>query len=107
MRVRFRQSVKLFSGGVLLAALAAAVGCGSSSNSIQQNPVPVISNLSPASATAGASAQTLTINGTNFVSSSTATYNNVVHAVTFLSATQLQIQLTTADLASAGSFPVV
>jgi hypothetical protein len=107
LRVRFRQSVKLFSGGVLLAALAAAVGCGSSSNSIQQNPVPVISNLSPASATTGASTQTLTINGTNFVSTSTATYNNVVHAVTFLSATQLQIQLTTADLASAGSFPVV
>ena len=107
MRVRFRQSVRLFARGVLLAAMAAGVGCGSSSNSSQQNPAPVISSLSPASATTGASAQALTINGTNFVSTSAATYNNVVHVATFVSGTQLQIQLTSADLASAGSFPVV
>jgi len=71
------------------------------------NPVPTISSLSPPSATAGAPAQTLTIDGTNFVASSVATYNNVAHAVTFVDATRLQIQLTTADLATAGSFPVV
>jgi photosystem II stability/assembly factor-like uncharacterized protein len=87
--------------------MAAVVGCGGGSNSVQQNPVPTISSLSPASATAGASAQALTIQGTNFVSTSVATYNNVLHGVTFLSATQLQGQLTTADLATAGSFPVV
>ena len=107
MRVRFRQSVTLFYWGVLFAALGALVGCGSGSNSVQQNPVPLISSLSPASATIGASAPAVTIHGSNFASTSAATYNNVVHTATFLSATQLQIQLTTADLASVGSFPVV
>jgi photosystem II stability/assembly factor-like uncharacterized protein len=83
---------------------------GGQSNSVNfsvNEPVPTISSLSPASATAGAAAQVLTIHGTNFISTSTATYNNVAHAVTFVSATQLQIELTTADLATAGSFPVV
>ncbi|MGD1211252.1 MAG: hypothetical protein ABR973_07850 [Candidatus Acidiferrales bacterium] len=72
-----------------------------------QNPIPNITGLSPASATAGAAAQTLTINGTNFLSSSTVTYNSAAHAATFVSATQLTIQLTASDQATAGSYPVV
>ena len=71
------------------------------------NPVPTISSLSPPSATAGAAAQTLTINGTGFISTSTATYNGVAHTVTFTSSTVISITLTTADLATAGSFPVI
>ena len=71
------------------------------------NPVPKISGLSPSSATAGADAQTLTINGSNFVSISTVTYNGVAHPATFLSASQLTITLSSSDQATAGTYPVV
>jgi hypothetical protein len=71
------------------------------------NPTPAITSLSPPSAVAGASAQTLTLNGTGFVASSTVTYNGVGHAATFVSSTQLTITLTTTDQATAGSYPVV
>ena len=71
------------------------------------NPAPTINGLSPSSAAAGAAAQTLTINGANFLSSSTVTYNGTAHSATFLSSAQLTISLTAADQAAAGTFPVV
>ncbi len=71
------------------------------------NPVPTITSLSPASALVGAAAETLTIKGTNFLSTSTVTYNGAGHAATFVSSTQLTIGLTAADEATAGSYAVV
>ncbi len=71
------------------------------------NPVPVISSLSPASATVGAAAQTLTINGSNFMSASTVTYNDASHTATFVSASALTISLSASDQSTAGSYPVV
>jgi O-glycosyl hydrolase len=71
------------------------------------NPVPSITSLSPASALTGAAAQTLTINGSNFLPASTVTYNSAAHTATFVNAGQLTIQLSLADQATAGSFPVV
>jgi uncharacterized repeat protein (TIGR03803 family) len=71
------------------------------------NPVPSISSLSPASLQAGATPGTLTINGTGFLPSSSVTLNGVGHAAAFISASQLTIALTAADLATAGSYPVV
>ncbi|MBV9147256.1 MAG: choice-of-anchor D domain-containing protein [Acidobacteria bacterium] len=70
-------------------------------------PVPAITSLSPNTVTAGSAPLTLTINGSNFLLTSTATYNGVSHAVTFKSATQLTIPLTSGDLATGGNFPVV
>ena len=67
------------------------------------NPVPNISSLSPSWATAGAAAQTLTINGTNFVSTSTVTYNGVGHTATFVSSEELTITLSASDQATAGT----
>lgn len=87
--------------------LIAACGGGSSSSTTTTNPVPAITGLSPASVTAGAAAQTLAINGTNFLSGSTVTYDGVAHAATFVSSTQLTISLSTSDQATAGSYPVV
>jgi hypothetical protein len=86
----------LLCGALLLA------GCGASTN-----PVPSISSLSPASLTVGSAAQTLTINGANFLASSTVTYNGIAHAVTYISASQLTITLTASDLYALGSYPVV
>ena len=71
------------------------------------NPVPSITSLSPSSLTVGATAQNLTISGTGFLSTSTVTFNGIAHTPTFVSSTQLTISLTTSDLATAGSFPVV
>jgi hypothetical protein len=84
-------------------------GGGSSSpvNFSVNNPVPTVSTLSPTSALAGAAAQTLTINGTNFLATSTATYNAVAHTVTYVSPTQLTIPLSASDQATAGTYPVV
>ncbi len=91
-------------------ALALCVACGGGGGSTPapvSNPVPSITSLSPSSATAGATAQTLTVNGTNFLSSSTVTYNGVSHTATFVSSTQVTIPLTAADQGTAGAFAVV
>ena len=83
---------------------------GGASNAVSftvGNPLPAITSLSPASATAGAAAETVTITGTKFLSSSTVTYNAVAHTVTHVSATQLKITLSATDLATAGRYPVV
>ena len=70
-------------------------------------PSPVISSLSPPSVVAGAAAQTLAINGSGFLSTSTVTFNDVGHAATFVNSTQLTILLSAPDQATAGSYPVV
>jgi hypothetical protein len=82
-------------------------GPSNSMNFTVNNPVPTITSLSPASGTTGAAAQTLTIIGTNFVSTSTVTYNSVAHTATYVDSTHLTISLTAADQAAAGTFPVV
>jgi hypothetical protein len=71
------------------------------------NPVPTITGLNPSSLAAGATPQTLTINGTGFSTSSTVTFRGIAHAPAYVSATQLTISLTAADLATAGSYAVV
>jgi len=89
------------SNTVTIAIDAAATSTGSS------NPAPTIASLSPASLDAGAPAQTLAINGTGFVAASTATFNGAPKTVTFVSETQLTIQLTAGDLQQAGSSTVI
>jgi hypothetical protein len=94
----------IFIAGLLLNGWAA--GPGTLANPVS-NPVPTITSLSPWVVIAGVAAQTLTINGTNFLASSTVTFNGTAHAATFVSATSLTIPLTAADQAKAGAYPVV
>src|SRR5271154_1912082 len=102
MRVTIRAaSLAACKVGLLCGALLLA-GCG-----IVTNPGPSISSLSPASLTVGSAAQTLTINGANFLATSAVTYNGIAHAVTYISASQLTITLTRSDLYALGSYPVV
>jgi len=102
VRVTIRAaSLAACKAGLLCGALFLA-GCGASSN-----PVPSISSLSPASLLVGSGPQTLTINGANFLRTSTVTYNGIAHAVTYISASQLTITLTASDLYALGSYPVV
>jgi hypothetical protein len=95
----------LILGAVLV--IVACGGGGEGSSTPPPNPVPSITSLSPSSATAGAAAQTLTINGTNFLSSSTVTYNGAAHTATFVSSTQLTISLSASDQATAGVYAVI
>jgi len=93
--------------GVLFIAACGGGGGGGGSSPPPPNPVPSITNLSPSSATAGAAAQTLTINGSGLLSSSTVTYNGVAHTAAFVNSTQMTISLSAADQATAGTDAVI
>jgi hypothetical protein len=69
-------------------------------------PVPVVSSLSPATAVAGGTALTLTVNGSRFVPASVVRWNGAARPTTFVSANQLRAAITAADLATARSTAV-
>ena len=70
------------------------------------NPLPAITSLSPTTATAGGAAFTLTVNGTNFVSSSVVNFNGTAATTTFVNSTQVTASITAAQIATAGTFNV-
>jgi trimeric autotransporter adhesin len=89
---------------VSLFVLSACGGGGSSPPAPQQNnPAPSVTSTSPAGATAGEAATTVTITGTGFVQGSTAQWNQSNRVTTFVSAAQLKITLSSADLSTAGT----
>ncbi len=69
------------------------------------NP-PVIASLSPSSAPLGGSGFTLTVNGSNFKANSVVQWNGVDRTTTYLSTTQLTIQVAAGDLTSATNVAV-
>jgi uncharacterized protein (TIGR03437 family) len=93
-------------------SLAVSVG-GVASNTVTvavqpfPNPQPTISGLSPASATAGTASVTLTISGAGFTTSSTVTFNGMLHPLSSVGANQITIDLNASDLASTGTFAVI
>jgi len=60
-------------------------------------------SLNPSSAVAGGAAFTLTVTGTNFVSTSTVQWNGNARTTTSTSSTSLQAAITAADIAAAGT----
>ncbi len=70
------------------------------------NPVPATTSISPTSTTAGSSGFALTVNGSNFIASSTVQFNGNNKATTFVSSSQLTAQILSSDIASGGSFSV-
>jgi uncharacterized protein (TIGR03437 family) len=82
---------------------------GGTSNSVSftisqaQNPVPTVTSISPLVATAGVGAFTLTVNGTNFINSSSVQWNGSPRTTTFISATQLTATIPATDIATAGT----
>jgi len=109
-------------GAAMLAADVAAIGSaqvtvfnptpgGGTSNSqtftiAATNPVPTITSLNPSSAAAGGAAFTLTVNGTNFVTTSTVNWNGSSRTTTYVTTTQVTAAITAADIASAGTISV-
>jgi Tol biopolymer transport system component len=80
-------------------------GCSSGGNTAS-NPVPTITSLSPSSATAGGAPFTLTLDGTNFIASSTVQWNGAPRTTTFVNGTQLTASISAADIASAATVAV-
>ena len=70
------------------------------------NPVPLITALSPSASSPGAAGLVLTLIGTGFTPSSSVTFNGISQAASVVSGTQINVPLTAADLASAGSFSI-
>lgn len=72
----------------------------------QLNPAPTLSTISPASALAGSSALTLTLTGTNFVSTSTVSWNGSALQTTYISGTQLSAMVPDSDIVQSGTASV-
>lgn len=96
----------LASSVVSLAFLSACGGTSSGSRGGNPNPLPSVTALNPTSATAGGASLTLTINGTNFISSSTVLWNGSARTTTFVSSGGLQAAVSASDIASAGTASV-
>ena len=84
-----------------------ACGGGGAPPSPRLNPVPAITSLSPSTMILGATATTVTVNGSGFIQSSTAQWNQTNRVTTVASSTQLKVGLTAADLAAAGTGEIV
>ena len=67
------------------------------------NPVPTITSLSPSPAYVGDPGFTLTVTGTGYVPESVVKWNGSARTTTYVSTTQLKINVTAADVAAAGS----
>jgi N-acetylneuraminic acid mutarotase len=70
------------------------------------NPIPVLYSISPAVASAGGAAFTLTVNGSGFVTNSTVYGGSTALTTTYVSASQLTAAVTSANIASAGIYNV-
>jgi len=74
--------------------------------SVTINPVPTASSLSPNVTTANGPAFTLTVTGTNFVSTSVVTWNGANLATTFVSSTSLTATVPASDITAVGTATV-
>ena len=85
-------------------------GGGSSSNArflvTTSNAAPSISQVSPANATPGGAALVLTVSGNGFAYNSVVRWNGQNRTTAFGSSNTLTAQITAADIATAGVFPV-
>lgn len=97
-------------GGAVVAILTLVLcGCGGGGggdSTTTPPPAPVLMSLSPSSVTAGTSGITLEVMGSNFTTQSTVQVSASQRTTTYLSASQLNVQLTAADLASPGQLAI-
>lgn len=69
-------------------------------------PVPLISSISPSSVVAGTQYMDLTVHGSNFTTASIVYWNDSPRPTTYTDETTLQVDLTSTDLASAGTVSI-
>ena len=70
------------------------------------NFTPIIASLNPSSILQGSSSFTLTVSGGDFVPTSTVQWNGSPRTTTFVSTGELQAEITSSDIAAAGSASV-
>jgi hypothetical protein len=71
-----------------------------------ENPAPTLTSISPTSATAGGAGFTLTVNGSNFISSSVVKWGGSNRTTTYVRSTQLTAAISASDIATAGTVAV-
>lgn len=94
---------------LILALALAAVGCGYSSKSNTPpapGSTPVISGLVPNNATHGGPAFTLNVNGSQFGSQATVTFNNMSMSATWVNSGMLQLMIPASAITTAGTVQV-
>ncbi len=106
------KSKPLFPLSLGLALLMLVSGCsgggsGSGGGGGNNVPTPVISSISPTSLSAGSSAQTITVMGSGFTSSSVIEVGGVAEVTTYVSSTELTATVPATQLASGTQLPIV
>ena len=76
------------------------------SNTIVQNPIPTIYSISPNSKNLNSNTTTITVTGSNFISTSIVRFNYYDRPTTYVNSGTLQFQLNSSDVSSVGTFPV-
>jgi len=105
------RSARVFVCFLTLFSLVACGGGGSSNSGSggsqnSSNPVPSLISINPASVPAGSSAMTITVTGSNFVSSSVIEWNSVAVATSYMNATTLTGEVSAGGLQNAGTASV-
>ncbi len=72
----------------------------------QANPTPLLLGITPGSLIAGNAGFTLRVEGENFVPNAVVNFNGSPRPTTFISSVELQAQISAADVANQGTFPV-
>lgn len=70
------------------------------------NPPPVVGNIAPATATAGDPGFVLVVTGSGFATDAVVRWNGASRPTTFVSPSELRAQIASADIATAGTYPV-
>lgn len=70
------------------------------------NPVPSITSLNPSTVAVGSATFTLTVNGTNFISTSVVQVGGNSRVTTFVNSTQVTAAILASDVATAGSLSI-
>ncbi|HEV2399333.1 MAG TPA: IPT/TIG domain-containing protein [Candidatus Sulfotelmatobacter sp.] len=103
--------VQLNSVVVILLLLFAMQGCGGSGSNTQttppqQNPVPMLTSISPNTGPQNGAALTITATGSSFVQSSQIAWNGTSLTTTFVSGTELQAQVAASSFGDVGTADV-
>jgi hypothetical protein len=81
----------------------ASSGSGAAVNLEVTNPIPAITQFTPATLATGTASPTVAVTGTGFVPTTVIDANGSARTTTYVSATQVNVTLTANDVASAGS----
>lgn len=98
------------NGGTVSVTVANPAPGGGTSNAVDltiSSPAPILSSLGPSSVTAGSAGFTLTLSGAGFTPGSVVQFNGAARPTTFVSSTQLTINVAAADVANIGSAQLV